>query len=1242
MVFNREIRHLITFLRRTLALNSSTRTINNITISFECNTMFVFFTDAINAGMYFLMIFIKKLGSILLYYNDNIDNMVNGNNDTYYERTCPRLNLKNKNFENKLREFGRWGNYIGSEESGTMNYWQDLISILDKNIHDVRTEQHDNNTGFSNVSIDSHNMLIEQKAPGVNLDKLEYCQKTLKTPLEQVLEYVNSRVNPPAVLIICNFSEIRFYDRASVSAFHVKHENEINHIKTTIANNQRNKTEQFQQDTIKLASNTDAFYALSDKPLSQHNNTTANDSDANMKPSAEILSHIRSRTIPEPETLFVYHVKTNASNDEANKLKAMFTRNAITRETLDNNNVENNKQAAEHFQRLYDVLNIEYENQKLNDDYNYEDDLAKLTTGLTFMFYADAIGIFKPNQLVDYLNYISDKSMLKDGVRSLFKAVGIHDPVQRAIQLNGNVRDFPYISDLFTSYVDIYIPDMLNDEVFNTIISVINNYDWKNIDAVIFGSMMEDLLNTDDRRQNGIHWTPAKYIHRIIDPLCIDSLTIQLNSIINTRSDVAHIQYVSKLQAFIDKLTKYRFIDLACGSANFLAETYLTMRHLENQALKAMYDEHVSISEIKVRVKPCMYAGIKYNKYAYTVAIMTMMIAEAKAINETITLIPEYDGNMLPLEGGYKLVNADALAYDWNNLFDAHVNNEDSHENTDKNDNELCSHADNTFIHVIGNPPFVGKGRKTTAQNESLSKIMTDYVSMSSYYANDLKINKDIIRNTGYADYCYGWFYKAADYLMDYPADKCSFSFISTANINKGVQVKYMKPITDNNWDLKFAYEPFKWANESKDANVIVMITSFNKNNINNDGKHYMFTDNAVSNNTYNNDEALKIVDYKTIDTGGSYVIRRKDDALILVCSGMLSFTGLNDSENVYVIERKTPVSQQLMNVKIQLGTEPADGGKLMLTRNEYENLTDDDRKYIKPYLNGLKLMNGTYDYCIWIPNDSMPSDATDFIRNRVKACQEWRSSQSKTGSVYGMKDTPWIFRKTSEQFNHELYALARITELKEYIAVIETKNVVLNDQIIMTDEPCYILNSYMSSWCRQFGNKRGVGGADSMSVSKIYNTFPMPCIDNDILNELDRQSQAVFNIQDKYLNHIPNNDADIKANNNESVKYTPAELYRSKSMPTDLLNAHHALDRMFDALFTIMTTSIGEINNPLTSGVNPFTKATGGSMNTRISYDDYVSKLNEMNDNHTHTIISDSDRIRMMIACYNYLIKNE
>lgn len=1157
--------------------------------------------------------------------------MVNKSNDIHYERTCPRLNLKNKSFENKLREFGRWGNYIGSEESGTMNYWQDLISILDKNIHDVRTEQHENNNGFSDVSIDSHNMLIEQKAPGVNLDKLEYRQKTLKTPLEQAMQYANSRMNPPAILITCNFSEIRFYDRATVSAFHAKHENEINQIKTLIAvnkNKNKNKKQTSQQSTIELANNANADYAFSSKTTATN---TVNDSDVSMKPDDEIFSHVRNRTIPEPEPLFTYHVSTNANNDEANKLKAMFTRNAITREALDSNNVENNKQAAKHFQKLYDVLNTEYENQNLSDDYNYEDDLAKLTTGLTFMFYADAIGIFKPNQLVDYLNDISDKSMLKDGIRSLFKAVSIQDPVQRAIQLNGNVRDFPYISELFTSYASIYIPDILNDEVYNTIISVINNYDWKNIDAVIFGSMMEDLLNNDDRRQNGIHWTPAKYIHRIIDPLCIDSLTIQLNSIISSRSDVAHIQYVSKLQAFIDKLTNYRFIDPACGSANFLAETYLTMRHLENQALKAMYDEHVNIDEIKVKVKPFMFAGIEYNKYAYTVAIMTMMIAEAKAINETITLIPDYNGNMLPLEGGCKLVNADALAYDWNNLFNTHISAKNaSHVNSENNNEGSCSH--DYIIHIIGNPPFVGKGRKTTAQNGSLNELMTDYVSKSGYHANDLKTDKDIVKNTGHADYCYGWFYKAADYLRNYPADKCSFSFISTANINKGVQVKYMKPITDNNWDLKFAYEPFKWANESKDANVIVMVTSFSKNNAIYDGRHYMFTDNAVSNDTYNNNKVLKTFDYKTIETGDSYVIKRKDDALIAVCSGMLSFTGLNDSENVYVIERKAPVSQQLMNVKIQLGTEPADGGRLMLSRNEYENLTDADRKYIKPYLNGLKLMNGTYDYCIWIPNDSMPSDVTDFIRNRVKACQEWRSSQSKNGSVYGMKDTPWLFRKISEQFKDTLFALARITELKEYIAVIETKNVVLNDQIIMTDEPCYILNAYMSSWCRNFGNKRGVGGADSMSVSKIYNTFPMPCIDNDILNELDRQSQEVFSIQEKYLNHIPNND--------ESMKYTPAELYRSKPMPADLLEAHQALDRMFDVLFTIMTASINEVNNPLKSGANPFMKAIGSSMNTRITYDDYVSKLNEMND--SKTIISDSGRISMMITCYNYLIRNE
>ena len=1111
---------------------------------------------------------------------------------------------KNMDTRQKLNEFGdKWQHYNGNEIQNDYKYWINLMQALSIPTDDIQTQQNEANNKRSDVSINADNIsvIIEQKAPVVNLDKLERRNNTLITPLQQVLYYANARPVKPDKIITCNYRTIRIYDTSNVNIYYdqpmiqktARIIDYINKINTRIKNNET----------------TDAH--MDKKTM------TINDVPD------DLINYVKNRTIPQPEAMIEIHVDSKMGDNYADKMKEIFTNANITSSQITDVNIETNREAAKHFNKLKDLIMSVYANDELCSQVDYHNDAAKLLTLLVFMMFLNKSELLPtPNYLVDYFTGLRDNDNVTNGLYDMMKAISLtNDDIRNRQKLIPDARRFSYISDIFKEYDDIMIPDISsNSEIITRLLQTMNSFDWSRIDAVIFGSMMEDLLNADDRRQNGIHWTPAKYIHRIIDPLCIDALTTELQDIINNMPLKPYAYNANKLIGFIDKLAKYRFIDPACGSANFLAETYLTMRHLENQALKALHEiKYVdkNTGELpKQRVSLSSFAGIEYNEYAYLVARITMLIAYLKASNELNRTILDYPYAQLPITDDINIIHADALAYDWNNLFNANANNEDSHKNTDEN-NKSCSH-DDYIIHIIGNPPFVGQGRKTAAQNESLNGIMTDYVSRSGYYANDLKINKDIVRNTGYADYCYGWFYKAADYLRNYPADKCGFSFISTANINKGVQVKYMKPITDNNWGLKFAYEPFKWANESKDANVTVMITSFSKSNANHDGKHLLFTENVI-----NTHDKFTIIDMKNTKNNVRYLLHRKDDDLVFICYDRLSFTNFDDNDNIYVIERKTPISEQLVNVKANRGLQATDGNYLIIDNDVFNGLSNDDKKYIRKYITGASLMESKLQWCIWLPYDYMSTDATDFIKNRVKACQEWRSSQSKTGDAYKIKDTPWKFRQGKVDFNKKYIAISQTQQMKDYIISIIIDNAIANNSVVLLDDSFSysILNKHMALWCKKFSNKIGTG--QRITINSIYNTFPMPCVDESIMKTLHKQSEAILSIQKKYLNA-----------SNVNIRRTPAELYRSKPMPADLLNAHQALDRMFDALFTLFADNIK------TGSDNPFIPVNGAIMNTRIDYNDYVNKLNELNN--SKTIISDYDRIRMMITCYNYLIKNE
>lgn len=1012
----------------------------------------------------------------------------------------------NMNIEQRLKAFGDvWSRFNGLETEGQVAFWENLLEAYGL-FHTgmVQQNQRESNGGVSDVAIDGMKLLIEQKAPGVDLDAQELRQGTWKTPLRQCYDYARSRetsehaMNVPEYLATCNYREIRFYSYDDART-----------VFSTIDN----------QQGVGIAEPSPMFTAKIDANMS----SSSTDLDTIFKNPA-IRGYVKSSTITDESAAKLFR--------EFN----IFISDKYYDEYLNKSNVP-------------DSIKQEVPDSK-----------ARLLTGLMFALYASDAG-FIETDVVEYLT--DDNASMNAALISMFKAFSLSedDPRRYTELTDRRAIQFPYIGDMFDGYDNILMPDLKRTDC-KQILDKMKSFPWKNIDAVIFGSMMEGLFDGDIRRQNGIHWTPSNYIHRVINPLMIDELTDELDDFNENNVDMKPFEQAQWLINYVHDLGSYKVIDPACGSGNFIAETYSSMSHLENRALKLLKSLKLLYPALNINVNdiqsvfPSCYAGIEYMPYASIVAKMVMGIMETRMRNEQNTMLSgEHMEPVFPVHDGCRIITGNALRFDWNDLFDVNESNEN-----------------NSHIRVIGNPPFVGQGHKNDEQKQDIALVMKD------------KINK-----YGYFDYCLGWYYKAVDYMMN--AHDGAFSFVSTSGITGGIQVPAFKPLTDIGWEIGYAFKPFKWASNSKDANVSCVIIGMMKRNQNN--KHVIYQENHDSN--------------KKNDTGDviDYIVYRK-------CQHVNAY--LMDAPDVYLESRKKPLSAGWLPF-VQMGVKPADNGWLILNETEYNMCSDyDKRHFIRKFMNGNDFMNGKLKYCIWIPSKNQPSNynmMSDYLKTRIEKCKDWRSKQKHTSDSFKLKESPWKMRENREK-KHDYFGFPQITNITDYYPLMKITNeyIMSNNIFICDDNIAFIMNHHIVLWEKMFCNM--IGPAHIFSNTLILNTFPLPAFTDSIASRLNAAGQEVL---------------DAQANHPDK---TPAQLYRMEPMPVDLLTAHQAIDRLIDG---IMLACVHGIHN----NMNPFLPAYGLTSNNPIDDVMLDSELSTLD-----SIPSDDDRLDWMIEIYNEMLKWE
>ena len=433
--------------------------------------------------------------------------------------------------------------------------------------------------------------------------------------------------------------------------------------------------------------------------------------------------------------------------------------------------------AGEIIGAIYDAMLVQYGDR----DPETLQQLNILCVRLVFCLYAEDAGIFTRDQFHDYL-VKHDTEMMRTALLQLFEV--LNTPVkQRSKFLRDDLKAFPYAKGVFAEYIDIpqFTPSLR--ELLLQKASL--DFDWSEISPTIFGAMFESTLNPETRRSGGMHYTSIENIHKVIDPLFLDDLRAELDTILEEKVEKKRQQ---QLGAYQDKLASLTFLDPACGSGNFLTETYLSLRRLENRAVSAMTHGQAFIafeefSPIKVNIN--QFYGIEINDFAVTVATTALWISESQMLAETEQII-KHDIDFLPLKANANIHEGNALRIDWETVV-----------------------PKDELDYIIGNPPFVGARIMSSAQKDDL-----------------LEIFGKKWKNVGNLDYVCGWYKKASELMK---GTKIRAALVSTNSISQGEQVANLwKPLFEDGLKFNFAYRTFHWDSEASDkAHVHCVIIGF-------------------------------------------------------------------------------------------------------------------------------------------------------------------------------------------------------------------------------------------------------------------------------------------------------------------------------------------------------------------------------------------------------------------------------
>ncbi len=764
-------------------------------------------------------------------------------------------------------------------------------------------------------------------------------------------------------------------------------------------------------------------------------------------------------------------------------------------------------QAGEIVARIYDALLKQYD----DDSPEAQRWLNILCVRIVFCLYAEDAGVFAHDQFHDFLITYEAKD-LRRALRDLFEVLNTPQE-KRSKYLQADLQAFPYTNGgLFEEEIEI---PQFTEELKETLLRNASlDFDWSEISPTIFGAVFESTLNPETRRSGGMHYTSIENIHKVIDPLFLNDLRRELDEILEEKVEK---QRIKKLDAYQDHLASLTFLDPACGSGNFLTETYLSLRRLENEAIRERYHGQTMmgafVNPIKVSIQ--QFYGIEINDFAVTVATTALWISEAQMLAETEKIIKQ-DIDFLPLKAYHNIREGNALRMDWDiiempsNIPTIHAKNAYViFEEESKMASESDVYEDINLVtsdlkrgpkpnlrykehydYIMGNPPFVGYSLQSKEQKEDLRNLMTGFGSNIDYVA--------------------GWYYKASQ-LIRKTNTRCAF--VSTNSITQGEQVTAIwKPMFEKfGIHFDFAYRTFRWDSEaSLKAHVHCVIIGFSADDIKREKKIFL-NDNQILN-------AENINGY------------------------------LLDAPTVFIEKNSKPLCDVPPMIR---GSSPIDDGNLLLTieeKEEYLNKEPQGEKFLRPFMMGKDFIERKPRWCFWLVGAN-PTElkACPLLLKRINAVRDFRLKSNKAATIKSAV-TPTLFGEM-RPCESEYIAVPKVSsENRRYIPMEYLKeNIIAGDKLFqMPYASLYHLGVLTSNvhmaWMRVVCGR--LKSDYSYSNTIVYNNFPWPNPTEAQKAKIEQTAQAILDARALYP------DSSL------------ADLYDELTMPAELRKAHQDNDR--------------------------------------------------------------------------------
>lgn len=774
--------------------------------------------------------------------------------------------------------------------------------------------------------------------------------------------------------------------------------------------------------------------------------------------------------------------------------------------------VEISKDAGRLVGKIFDAFLKQYQEPENPESLH---SLNALCVRLVFCLYAEDAGVFgNRNMFRDYLKRFDTRDMRR-AIIDLFVCLDTPED-KRDPYLDAELAAFPYVNGGLFSDASIEIP-LFSDEIRTLLINEACDFDWSLISPTIFGAVFESTLNPETRRAGGMHYTSVENIHKVIDPLFLDDLKAELEDI--KRENVLKKQK-ELLDVFQEKLAGLTFLDPACGSGNFLTESYLELRRLENEVIKLRIaaDKKEIDGQIifnmeganPIKVSIGQFYGIEINDFAVSVAQTALWIAESQMLKETEDVVHQKI-DFLPLKSFTNIVEGNALRMDWANVI-----------------------APDKLDYIMGNPPFVGYSNQNAEQKKDILSVYVDE-------------NGKAYKTAGKIDYVSGWYFKAAE-LISKIRKNINVAFVSTNSITQGEQVAAVwKPLYERfGIRIIFAHRSFVWDSEAADkAHVHVVIVGFSCRRLTESDKLVDESGKVIRElvevNTAQNNNRFG-ASTGSASESASFVIY--DDGTPCKSSNINPY--LIDAPDVFVESRKKPLCKI---PEMTTGNRPADGGHLIIEADEYEDFIKKEPKsvkYIKRLVGSEEFINNKKRYCLWLVGVS-PAEIRSMpeVMKRVEACKEDRLKGAPDRQKLAEK--PTVFRETLNPKTSIVIPVVS-SERRRYVPIdYIDDNVICTDRLkLVPDGNIYdfgiLVSNINMAWMRAVCGR--LKSDYNYSKDVVYNNFPWPSPTDEQKSAIEKTAQGILDARALYP------DSSL------------ADLYDPLTMPPELQKAHTENDR--------------------------------------------------------------------------------